>query len=575
MRKFLLLTGSLLLAAALGLGGWWAWPILFPPGASGWLSTLAKADAALVQDRPDLARKILDEPPATLGVAGWLQWDKRVFAVANRTGAWDWAEKAARAGQAQFPGNPDLAALVVWCLSRQGKAGEASALAEKVLPKSTWGPLADQVRIEAAGWARGDWSDLRQKLADPGPASGPVYGALATLVSDPGIRRNALLSALAAGRLDEARQLLDGLSSTQRDQPPFDRLQALMAYDQGDWARAAALLKNLPKDQSDHLLLLADVYLHLGDRAQARIIYDQMAADHPDDLPLALGLNRAALALEDREPDRALELLTRTAQAHPDLGPEAVRLPTLEARFQNGETEAVRQALDRLIAEGQESEGALDAELLKGRLFPEWTSVPRLWSLLHRHPASQPLAERLAWTLLAAQDTAGCLKVLGFHDAALAKAGEPPTWWTPYLRALAASLDGRWADAQASFDAVPTAWRDASFWADWALVAAVQAQEAPEADRRPLLENALERLSRGLDLLPPQGEAAGLVRRSLWLTRRGELRVTLLPLELPAQRGALRSAAAEDFRQAVRLDPANLRASFLLRQSEATNQEKS
>ena len=245
MRKFLVFTGSFLLIGALGAGVWWSWPILFPSLPAGWLSTLAKADAALVQNRPNAARLLLEHPPKNLPVSGWLQWEKRVQGVAVRTGAWNWASKTAAVAQAEFPGNSNLAAYLVWTLLQDHRPADAAVVAARVLRGTPWNALELQAQVEAEGLASGDWSNLRQAVADPSPTSFRVYDRLAALDQDPGIRKNALLSALAAGQLDVARGHLSALTAAQRDQPPFDRLQGLMAYDQGDWARAAALLKSL------------------------------------------------------------------------------------------------------------------------------------------------------------------------------------------------------------------------------------------------------------------------------------------------------------------------------------------
>jgi hypothetical protein len=571
LRKFLVLTGFLLVAGALGTGLWAAWPILFPPVPSGWLSTLSKADAALLQGRLDLARSALTPVPKGLPVGAWLQWEKRVQAVASQTGAWTWAAQNAAAARNQYPGNPDLSAYYVWTLLQDHRAPEASAVAEKVLKGTSWDSLATQARVEAAGLASADWSDLKSILAQPSAASLEAYTRLVALDPDPGLRKNALLAALSQGRLDQARDHLGALTPAQRDQPPFDRLQGLMAYDQGEWTRAAALLKALAPARPDTLMVLADVYLHLGDADQARIVYDQMLADHPETLSPALAVNRATLALDEGDAGKALELLGKVVPE--GQGADQVKLLTLEARFRLGESEAVRSALDALVTKGNESPLALDAELLKGRLFPDWSSVPRLWSLIHRHPLSQPLAERLAWSLVQTQDWAGAHRVLDLHEAALKKAGTEVPWWVWELRALLFAVEDRLPEASAAFEAVPPSWRDATFYADWALVSLVQAQQADPGAKKPLLDNALERLTRALDQLPPSASAPALVRRSLWLTRRSEVETSLVPYQNPAQRGALRSAAAEDLRQAVQLDPDNLRASFLLRQAEATKQE--
>jgi len=574
MRKFLVLTGAVLLLTALGLGGWWAWPILFPSLPQGWLSTLAKADAALVQNRPDLAKAVLAKAPVALPVSGWLQWEKRVQAVVRTTKDWPWASQVAQAAQSQYPGNSDLTAYLVWTLLQQGKAVEASAIAQKVLPGTPWASLATQASVEAAGLASGDWSGLRQTLSEPSGEAFGVYDRLAAISPEPELQKNALLSALSRGDLEGARGYLGVLTPRQRDQAPFDRLQALMAYDQGDWTRAAALLRGLPQNRSENLLVLADVYLHLGDPSQARVIYDQMLADQPDEIPASLAVNRATLALDDGASAEALGLLERFSTVHPEAGTLQARLLSLEARFRLGDHDDVRKALDGMLGPGEETDLALEAGLLKDRLYPDLASVPQLWSLLHRHPGFQPLAERLAWMLLSTQDYQGAIRVLDLHEKALESQGLPRPWWSSFLRALVLGAQNRLPEADTAFGEVPAAWRSAAFYADWALVAAVRSQQTDPEGRKAPLSAALERLTQALELLPPASDPGALRRRSLWLTRRGELHSALVPLELPAQRGTLRSAAAEDFRQAVHLDPDNLRASFLLRQAEATPQDK-
>ena len=558
-------------------GAWWSWPILFPAASSGWLSILSKADAALLQNRPDLARTILEPLPKQLPVNGWLQWEKRVHSVATQTQAWTWASQVAATAQAQYPGNIDLTAYLVWTLLQDQKASEAVVWARKVLKGTSWDGLAIQAEVESLGLASGDWSALKNSLTEPSPDSLVLYERLSNVVDDPGIRKNALLTALSQGRLDAARQYLNVLTPEQRDLAPFDRLQGLMAYDQGDWSRAAALLKTLAHGQKENLLVLADVYLHLGDQAQATIIYDQLLADYPAELPLVLGVNRATLALDQNDPVAALKLLNRVVEVHPFEGAEKTRLLILEARFRLGETEAVRTTLDQILdqGEGRESTLSLEAELLKGRLFPEWVSVPRLWSLLHRHADFSPLAERLTWLLLVGQDYPGAHRVLDIHERSLKALGQESPWWSRQLRALILAGEDRLVEASQAFESVPSAWRDATFWANWSLTSLVQAQKTGVDDRKIFLDDALEKLSRALDILSPGSEPLALQRRSLWLTRRGELQSSLVPFQNPAQRGALRSAAVEDFRQAVDLDPENLRALFLLRQAESDKQEKS
>ena len=402
-------------------------------------------------------------------------------------------------------------------------------------------------QIEGDMLPSGGWAEFRTLLGEPSGVSLALYGRLGHIAPDPALQKNTLLAALSQGRLDEARDYLSVLTPEQRDRPPFDRLAALMAYDQGDWARAAALLKSLASSQPENRLILADVYLHLGDREQARVIYDQMLADKINPVPVSLGVNRATLSLEEGDPPRALELLAMVQDVSSGDETKKLRLLSLEAHFRLGETDSVKSSLESLIRTGDESELALDAELLRGRLFPDWSSVPRMWSLLHRHPDNQPLAERLVWSLVSTQDYTGAHRALDLHEAALKKIGSGIPWWSLELRALMLAAEDRLAESSDSFNQVPSAWRDAVFYSDWALVTMVQAQTSDPEGRQPFLEAALLKLTHALDLLPPSTTPEGLKRRSLWLTRRGELDSALVPLENPAQRGTLRSDAAEDF----------------------------
>jgi len=86
------------------------------------------------------------------------------------------------------------------------------------------------------------------------------------------------------------------------------------------------------------------------------------------------------------------------------------------------------------------------------------------------------------------------------------------------------------------------------------------------------LENALENVTRALNLLPPNADRNSLILRSRLLTQRGSIEWALVAWQKPNARKTFRNLALDDLNKASQLDPDNLRAAFLLRQT-ATLQE--
>ncbi|MEI8092741.1 MAG: hypothetical protein WCG80_00855 [Spirochaetales bacterium] len=586
MKGFLRVSAWFLLLSSLGAAGWWAWPLVFPPERPGLLSRLAKADSALQQGRADLARKALEPWPEGLSAGQWLQWEKRIHSIVVKTKEWGWAASAAHLATAQFPGNTELAAFETWVLLKAGRAGEALGVSEKLLAKTVWAPLLGQARLEAGLFAAkpgeprdssSDWLALRQALATSEAADPELYGRVLELAPDDLLRKNALLVALAQGRLDLAQGFLGALSPSERGVPPFDKLQALMAYDQEDWARSAALLRNLAVSDPTTHQVLADVYLHLGELEQARLIYDQVLADSsPSEiLPPSLYLNRATIALIQSDPGLALALLNRalvTRSSESGTPLNAIRLLLLEARRDLGEESEVRAQLDKVLGDGQETPFQLEAELLKYRLFPEMESVPRLWSLMHRHPDTPPLVERLVWSQLIVKDYPAAQKALDLYRQKSKPVTELPWWWSSY-QGLLLALDGDLQGAEKTWEEVPAAWRDTSFHANLAQVQTSLSRRAPEDQRQVLLERALDNDTKALDLLPTGNGRQDLILRSQLLAHRGTVSWSLVAFQKPSLRQRWKDLALDDLRKASQLDANNLRAAFLLRQSASALQE--
>ncbi len=577
MRNFLRVVRWLILAGALAVGGWWAWPLVFPTQPPGFLSRLAKADSALQQGRPEAARKALEPWPEGISAGQWAQWEKRIHSLAVLTKDWKWAESGARKALEQFPGNPDLGAFLTWVLLKSGRPAEGLTIAEKTLLGTAWEPLLVQARVEnglfKSGVTSDGWATLSVALASPEGGSPELYEKILGLAPEALLKKNALLEALSVGRVDMARKYLDSLTENQRNQPPFDRLQAYMAYDQEDWLRSAALLRNLGASDGSTYQVLADVYLHLQEFEQARIIYDQMLADatDPKAIPASLYLNRATIALIQKDPGTALALLNRAllSSGQDTTGINQIRLLLLEARQALGEDAEVRLQLDKVLGNGEESAFQLEAELLKYRLFPQMLSLPRLWSLMHRHPDYPPLVERLVWLLIQQKDFSGAQRALDLFQAKLDRSKEPP-WWSLHYQSLLLALQNQFAGSILALEKIPAQWRDTSYYTNLALVQTVRSRQVEEESKTVLLNGALESDTKALDLVSAGKGSEELSLRSRLLAHRGLVTWSLVPYQKPSSRKKWKELALEDLRKAVQLDPENLRAAFLLRQAAST-----
>ena len=579
MRNFLRVVGWLVLAGSLAVGGWWAWPLVFPSQPPGFLSRLAKADSALQQGRPEVARKTLEPWPEGISAGQWAQWEKRIHALVLVSKDWKWAESGGRKALEQFPGNSDLGAFLTWILLKSGHSAEALAIAEKTLKGTAWESLLVQARVEnglfKVGLADEGWAALGASLASPDAGSPELYEKVLELAPEAQIKKNALLEALSVGRVDLAKNYLGSLTENQRSQAPFDRLQAYMAYDQEDWLKSAALLRNLGTSDTATYQVLADVYLHLQQFEQARIIYDQILADtaDPKAIPDSIYLNRATIALFEKDPGTALALLNRAllSAGQDSTGIDQIRLLLLEARQALGEGAQVRAQLDKILGNGEESAFQLEAELLKYRLFPEMMSLPRLWSLMHRHPDYPPLVERLVWLLLQQRDFLGAQRALNLFQAKVDPSKGPP-WWYLHYQSLLLALQNDLAGSLGALEKIPAPWRDTSYYANLAMVQTVRSRQVEADSRAVLLDGALEADTKALDLVSAGIGNSDLSLRSRLLAHRGIVTWSLVPYQKPSSRPKWKELALEDLRKSVQLDPENLRAAFLLRQATSTQE---
>ncbi|MCK2182550.1 tetratricopeptide repeat protein [Halomonas getboli] len=242
--------------------------------------------------------------------------------------------------------------------------------------------------LSSLAMQRGDWaSALEQRLAlqeaqDDGELLGFVEDALAAgaapepllkrlrqdVAADVSVDRELSLALLeaAAGETPSARRRLDRLTATHPDDPAVQRIDAALALEMDDTARAeTAAQRGLAASPGDPrlMLLLARAQIRQGRLEAAKVTTDALLEDQGDRPQLRLALAR--LYLEEQHPRPARRLL----------------LPLLE----EDDTPALAFLILGSIAEQQ---GEVDNALLYYRQVPEGDSF-----LLARASAARMLIE--------------------------------------------------------------------------------------------------------------------------------------------------------------------------------------
>ncbi|NNM67999.1 MAG: tetratricopeptide repeat protein [Spirochaetales bacterium] len=569
MRRLLAVVGSLLIAGAVVFGFWNFLPVLFPPVSGILPSELTRIDGDLVSGRLLQAKTELLGFKANSSARDWLSILKRAVAVSSQTGDWNLTLTLAQRAVAQFPGNQSLTAVRVWSALKSGEPQKALQWGTG-LQGTSWENFWLEAQVESQNWKKAStadtWYQLREDFSSPETVPLDFYTHVLSQDSDPSLIKDAVLSALSQNRLELAKKYLANLSLQQLHEQPFDQLQALLAYDEGAWGQAGTWLQVLSSSQNRlSKLLLANIFLKLGNTNSARVVLDNILESGVRPLPSSIYWDRVYLALQNKNISLAAKILAEAKNDGAFSGENAREGELLDwqVRFQLGDTQKVLAEMNKVILAAKDSgdtEFSTETELLRMQLWSRFFSLPRLWSLFHEFPAFAPLVERLCWNLVQNGEWDRSERVL---DEYLQKAPDAPLWWVWYYRGLAAAHEKKFSQSWDDFQQIDRFKRDSYFHFNLGLVCLLASQDDVKTKKSDWLEKAGREFSEALDNLTPPRD---LKFQSKILFYRAKASLALMPMLVPNLAAPAHDQAMQDLKTATTLDPDNLDAAFLLRE---------
>jgi tetratricopeptide (TPR) repeat protein len=572
MRRLLAVVGSLILAGAVGFAFWNFFPVLFPPVSGIVPSELTRIDGDLVSGRLLQAKHELGVFMVNSSARDWLSVLKRAVSVSRQTGDWNLTLTLAQRAVAQYPGNQSLIAVQVWSALKSGQPQKALQWGTALVGTS-WENFWLEAKVESQGGkqapAKDTWYQLREDFAAPETVPLDFYSNILSQNSDPSLVKDAVLSALSQNRLELAKKYLTNLSLQQLHEDPFDQLQALLAYDEGAWGQAGTWLQVLSSSQNRlSKLLLANIFLKLGNTNAGLVVLDNILENGVRPLPSSIYWDRAYLALQEKNISLAAKILTEAKKDGAFSGESAQegKLLDWQVRFEMGDTQTVLSEMNEVILAAKDSgdtEFSTETELLRMQLWPRFFSMARLWSLFHEFPTFAPLVERLSWNLVQQGEWDRSERVL---DEYAQRAPEAPLWWVWYYRALTAAHRKDFSEAWDDFQKIDRFKRDSYYHFNLGLVSLLASQDDSKTKSSDWLEKSGREFSEALDnLLPPRD----LKFQSKILFYRAKTSLALLPMLVPNLAAPAHDQAMQDLKTATTLDPDNLDAAFLLREYSA------
>ena len=361
------------------------------------------SERLISERRLDQAEERLRNASAiAVGETSWLRILKRAHRVDELRGDHTAAllyELARRAAVAE-PAVESLQAVAVEGAIRSGEYEFAAERAAGALTSDRYGDLVAEAQIAAGAYAEdpaGAELEAMHPLVRLIAAETPERHLHAyEITEDMRFVVNAALLFLARGNPERASQILEGVAL----EPQAALVEALVAYELGEYERARAELSRLPGPvavEAPALLLLAELELRAGRHDEAARLYQELQTTDPDHAA-ALWYNHAAL-IDDRE--LRLDLLAEALQRFP----EDLRLISAYVEAGGdpdavlGGAEAPYRALFRFRARQLQESGGV-------------TAVSELWDLHNKHPENSKIAAALARKLVAVRDHGGLERVV-------------------------------------------------------------------------------------------------------------------------------------------------------------------
>lgn len=229
------------------------------------------------------------------------------------------AEKSYRSLMAGDPKDLDAIRGLLNVLAQLGRIDEATQIAER---------LDDAQREKLGGYGRLKGEQLRRAamaIADKGDLFGAMHALEDALLWDPAspwLRLELARMYQAAGALNEARSVVDGLLLSNPDMPDALYASALMSADAGDWVAGLNYLERIPANSRSKDATALQRRLWVKAQAERAAVLGRSGQQ---------ATARAMLKQIGAQAGKDIELLGAVAQAYSDAGDDAQALATIRA----------------------------------------------------------------------------------------------------------------------------------------------------------------------------------------------------------------------------------------------------
>jgi tetratricopeptide (TPR) repeat protein len=349
---------------------------------------LTRVDGRLEQELYEDIPELLDEASGVVSTPrNALRVLKRSYRLAEATEAYDRLQERAEAWYRRFPRDSEITAVAVYSFLESREAGAFRTPPEDRFLDTY--PYLGAAYLLRTG-AEVERTDHPYDLLFLGEASPPqVFFDAARVTNRSEYAIDGVLQLASSGFVRDS--LREGEERSLSEVEPL--LVATLAYDVGEWNRAAELLAPIPGNDGASLALRADAMYLAGRVETARQGYEALFRRGGDYAPFAY--NNAALLAADR--DKRVEILREGLATHPGDGTLVAALLEYEGR---GGVESHLATLGREMARSPGGRDRLVFYLLTeaDSREPE-ANAAQLWSLANAYPTDMTLRRYLLWYL--------------------------------------------------------------------------------------------------------------------------------------------------------------------------------